>query len=68
MIREWVAQDVVGLRMRLAINELEVELEGALRARRESDAYEERGYLMALGASRMVKLALDAHPTFMAPT
>lgn len=65
---EWVAQDAFGLRMRLAINELDVELGGVLRTGRERHAYEERGCLMAPGASRMVKLTSDPHPTYTAPT
>lgn len=68
VIREWIAEDAFGLRMRLAINELDLELEGALRTGRETGADEERAYLMRLGVNRLVKLALDAHPSFAAPT
>ena len=65
---EWIAGDAYGLVMRIAINELDLELEGVFRRDPSSEKDRERGYLMRLGASRVIKLALDAHQKFIAPT
>jgi hypothetical protein len=64
----WIAGDAYGLVMRIAINELDLELEGGHRNGPATVVDHERGYLMGLGVNRVVKLALDAHPKFIAPT
>lgn len=61
--------DAFGLVMRVAINELDLELEGVHRGGAlpiEED--HERAYVMRLGVNRIIKLALSAHPRFLAPT
>lgn len=65
---EWIARDAYGLVMRIAINELDLELEGGHREAPPTEEDYERGYLMRLGVNRLIKLALDAHPKFIAPT
>jgi hypothetical protein len=65
---DWVAGDEQGLVMRIAINELDLELEGGHRDGLATEEDQERGYLMRLGVNRVIKLALDAHPKFTAPT
>ncbi len=65
---EWVAGDAYGLVMRIAINELDLEMQGVFRRDPNSEKDRERGYLMRLGANRVIKLALDAHQKFIAPT
>lgn len=62
------AEDRFGLVMRVAINELDLELEGAHRDGPATQEDHERGYLMRLGVNRIIKLALEAHPRFDAPT
>jgi hypothetical protein len=63
---KWIAADEYGLVMRIAINELDLELEGANPS--SSGGNSERAYLMRLGVNRVIKLALDAHGKFIAPT
>ena len=61
--------DAFGLVMRVAINELDLELEGAHRGGAlPTEDDRERGYVMRLGVNRIIKLALSAHPRFLAPT
>ncbi|HEV2816377.1 MAG TPA: hypothetical protein VGW40_04035 [Allosphingosinicella sp.] len=65
---EWIAADEYGLVMRIAINEMDLELEGVHRNGPATDEDHQRAYLMRLGVNRVIKLALDAHPQFIAPT
>jgi hypothetical protein len=64
----WIAGDLHGLVMRVAINEMDLELQGVTARHLDPDENRDRGYLTRLGAARVIKLALDAHPNFLAPT
>ena len=63
-----VAADRLGLLMRIAINELDLDFDGTFRKDDPGDDDHERAYLMRMGVVRIVKLALQAHARFDAPT
>ena len=63
-----IADDPLGLVMRVAINELDLELAGANLHGPPDDGDRERAYLTRLGVNRTIKLAMDAHARFGAPT
>ncbi|GAB6843020.1 hypothetical protein HNR00_003060 [Methylorubrum rhodinum] len=63
-----IATDEYGLVLRVAINEQDLDFD-VLSRRHEDDASGvEASYLMRLGVSRIVKLSLEAHARFIAPT
>lgn len=62
-----VAKDRIGLLMRIAINELDLDFEGA-NLGTLTDADHERSYLMRIGVVRIIKLAMQAHDRFDAPS
>lgn len=64
----WIGGDPHGLAMRVAINEMDLELQGVTARHTDPDENREHSYLTRLGATRVIKLALDAHPNFLAPT
>ncbi|MER9365040.1 hypothetical protein NKI66_03495 [Mesorhizobium sp. M0518] len=61
-----IATDGLGLLMRVAINELDLDFEN--RGDAVCDADQERTYIMRIGVVRIIKLAMQAHPRFEAPT
>lgn len=63
-----IAADRLGLLMRIAINELDLDFDRTFRKDDSSDDDHERAYLMRMGVARIVKLALQAHAQFDAPT
>lgn len=63
-----VATDRLGLLMRIAVNELDLDFEGVDVGTEPTGADEERSYLMRIGVVRIVKLAMQAHARFDAPT
>jgi hypothetical protein len=61
--------DRFGLIMRVAINELDLELEGVHRDEAmPTDDDQERAYIMRLGVNRLIKMAMSARPQFLAPS
>lgn len=63
-----IASDRMGLVMRVAINELDLDFEGVFAADAGEETAQERAYLMRIGVNRVIKLALQAHSEFEAPT
>lgn len=63
-----VASDRLGLLMRTAINELDLDFEGFYFGPEQAEADQERSYLMRIGVIRIIKLAMQAHERFDAPT
>ncbi|POR45557.1 hypothetical protein [Bosea psychrotolerans] len=63
-----IATDGLGLLMRVAINELDLNFERVGRGDEIGDADHEREYVMRIGVIRIIKLAMQAHPRFEAPT
>lgn len=63
-----VATDRLGLLMRIAINELDLDFEGVDLGAEPTEADQERSYLMRVGVVRIIKLAMQAHDRFDAPT
>jgi hypothetical protein len=62
-----VAADRVGLLMRIAINELDLDFEGFHRGTPSNEADQERSYIIRIGVVRILKLAMEAHRDFEAP-
>ncbi|SBV94309.1 hypothetical protein KL86APRO_10495 [uncultured Alphaproteobacteria bacterium] len=54
--------------MRIAINELDLEFDQMFSAETVDDSDHERWYIMRIGVLRLIKLAMQAHPQFEAPT
>lgn len=67
-LSEEVATDRLGLVLRIAINELDLDFENVASPRLPDHADGERSYLMRIGALRVIGLALQAHQQFEAPT
>jgi hypothetical protein len=68
-VGEQFEDDGSGLVVRVAINELDLELEGVHRGGAlPTDGDHERAYVMPLGVNRIIKMALSAHLRFLAPT
>lgn len=63
-----VAVDRLGLLMRIAINELDLDFEGVYQRTASAELEQEQSYLMRIGVVRIIKLAMDAHREFDAPT
>lgn len=63
MLATQIAADGMGILLRVAINELDLDAYG-----NNGPIDEERSYLLRIGAMRLVRLALEAHPQFEAPT
>lgn len=63
-----VRSDRLGLTMRTALNELDLDDYLTGNKPDATDRDRERLYLMRIGVARLVKIALDAHPSFDAPT
>ena len=63
-----VATDRLGLLMRIAVNELDLDFEGAGLEATPTEADRERSYLMRIGVVRIIKLTMQAHERFDAPT
>jgi hypothetical protein len=63
-----LASDRAGLVMRVAINELDLDFEGVFAADFGKETAQERAYLMRIAVNRVIKLSLQAHPDFEAPT
>lgn len=63
-----VAIDHLGLLMRIAINELDLDFEGVHRGNASAELHQERSYIMRIGVTRIIKLAMEAHREFGAPT
>ncbi|MDH7794901.1 MULTISPECIES: hypothetical protein [unclassified Beijerinckia] len=63
-----IAADRLGLLMRIAINELDLDFEGVHLINTVGDANHERWYIMRIGVIRIIKLAMQAHQQFEAPT
>lgn len=63
-----IANDRMGLAMRVAINELDLDFEGVHAKDAGTETAQERAYLMRIGTNRIIKLALQAHSEFDAPT
>jgi len=63
-----VAADRLGLLMRIAVNELDLDFEGVDLGTEPTEADHERSYLMRIGVVRIIKLAMQAHDRFDAPT
>lgn len=62
------AADNFGVLLRAAINELDWYYYNLSRSGEPTEEQEEQFYLLRLGVSRLIKLALDARPSFDAPT
>ncbi|MER9955186.1 hypothetical protein NKJ52_10100 [Mesorhizobium australicum] len=62
-----VAADRLGLLMRIAINELDLDFEGVHLRGAPSEVDHERSYIMRIGVMRIVKTAMQAHRQFEAP-
>lgn len=62
-----VAVDRTGLLMRVAINELDLDFEGAHLRDAPSEVDHERSYIMRMGVVRIIKIAMEAHRRFEAP-
>lgn len=63
-----LASDRLGLTMRVAINELDLDFEKRFEPGGGDDDRLERSSIMRLGVNRLIKLALEAHPRFDVPT
>ncbi len=63
-----VATDRLGLLMRIAVNELDLDFEGVGLGTEATETDHERSYLMRIGVVRIIKLAMQAHDRFDAPT
>jgi hypothetical protein len=63
-----IASDRLGLLMRIAINELDLDFEGVDLIGEPTEADQENSYLMRIGVNRIIKLAMQAHDRFDAPT
>lgn len=63
-----LASDRLGLWMRIAINELDLDFEGVGVGAPPTETDQERWYIMRIGVVRIIKLAMQAHPRFDAPT
>lgn len=63
-----VATDRLGLLMRIAVNELDLDFEGVGLGTEAPETDHERSYLMRIGVVRIIKLAMQAHDRFDAPT
>jgi hypothetical protein len=63
-----VASDRLGMVLRIAINELDLDVENIAAPGLPDKADPERSYLMRIGALRIIGLALQAHERFDAPT
>lgn len=63
-----VATDRLGLLMRIAVNELDLDFEGVGLRTESTETDHERSYLMRIGVVRIIKLAMQAHGRFDAPT
>lgn len=63
-----LASDNLGLILRSAINELDWYYYNLTRTENPTDEQEEQFYLLQLGVTRLIKLALDARPSFDVPT
>lgn len=63
-----VATDRLGLLMRIAVNEFDLDFEGVALESEPTEADHERSYLMRIGVIRIIKLAMQAHDSFDAPT
>ncbi|WP_418136362.1 hypothetical protein [Agrobacterium sp. El2ro-1b] len=63
-----VATDRLGLLMRIAVNELDLDFERVEIGTAPTEADNERSYLMRIGVVRIIKLAMQAHQQFDAPT
>lgn len=67
-LAEEVASDRLGLIMRVAINELDLDAEEVSSGKLSPSIAQERAYVFRIGAVRVIKLALQAHEAFDAPT
>lgn len=63
-----VAVDRLGLLMRIAVNELDLDFEGVHRGSASAELEQERSYIMRIGVVRVIKLAMEAHREFDVPT
>ena len=63
-----LAADRLGLLMRIAINELDLDVEGLLFGASIGESDHERSYIMRLGVIRIIKLAMQMHKRFDVPT
>ena len=63
-----IAVDKLGIFLRVAINELDLDFEGSNEVEPFDELRDERSYLMRIGTNRAIKLALEAHTHFDAPT
>jgi hypothetical protein len=63
-----VATDRLGMVLRIAINELDLDVENIAAPGLPDKADRERSYLMRIGALRIIGLALQAYERFDAPT
>ncbi len=63
-----LASDNLGILLRAAINELDWYAYNLAREDDPSQEHEEQFYILQLGVSRLIKLALGARPSFDAPT
>ena len=63
-----LASDNMGILLRAAINEVDWYAYNLAKCRTASHEQDEQFYLLHLGVSRLVKLALDARPSFDVPT
>ena len=63
-----LASDNLGLILRSAVNELDWYYYNLTRTDHPTDEQEEQFYLLQLGVTRLIKLSLDARPSFDVPT
>lgn len=63
-----LASDNLGLILRSAVNELDWYYYNLIRRDNPTDEQEEQFYLLRLGVTRLIKLALNARPSFDVPT
>lgn len=63
-----LASDKLGLILRSAVNELDWYYYNFLKAENPTYEQEEQFYLLQLGVTRLIKLALEARPSFDVPT
>lgn len=68
VLAKQIAADSLGVLLRTSINELDLDFEKSSESGTDNELDQERSYLMRIGVNRAIKLALNAHPYFEAPT
>ncbi len=67
-VMDHIKADKLGILMRVAVNELDLNFEGMNEDIATDLGNEEGGYLVRIGVTRIIKMALQTHEKFDAPT